>query len=56
MSTVFVFSWDHCKCEEKLEIVLMQNLRGQTKSIMVVSEVACLVYSHISTLLIPHDG
>ena len=30
---VFVFSWDHCKSQEKLEI-----LGGQTKSIMVFYE------------------
>ena len=36
----FVFSWDHCKSQEKLETMLMQNLGGQTKSIMVFSEVA----------------
>ena len=37
---VFVFSWDHCKSQEKLETMLMQNLGGQTKSIIVFSEVA----------------
>ena len=36
----FVFSWDHCKSQEKLETMLMQNLGGQTKSIMVFFEVA----------------
>ena len=40
MSIVFVFSWDHCKSQEKLKTMLMQNLGGQTKSIMVFSEVA----------------
>ena len=33
-----MFSWDHCKSQEKLET--MQNLGAQTKSIMVFSEVA----------------
>ena len=27
----FVFSWDHCKSQEKLETMLMQNLGGQTE-------------------------
>ena len=36
----FVFSWDHCKFQEKLDTMLMQNLEGQTRSIMVFSEVA----------------
>ena len=40
MSIVFVFSWDLCKSQEKLETMLMQNLGGQTKNIMVFSEVA----------------
>ena len=40
ISIVFVFSWDHCKSEQKLETMLMQNLGGQTKSIMVFSKVA----------------
>ena len=40
ISIVFVFSWDHCKSQEKLETMLMQNLGGQTKSIMVFSGVA----------------
>ena len=28
ISIVFVFSWDHCKSQEKLETMLMQNLGG----------------------------
>ena len=40
INIVFVFSWDHCKSQEKLETMLMQNFGGQTKSIMVFSEVA----------------
>ena len=40
ISIVFVFSWGHCKSQEKLETMLMQNLGGQTKSVMVFSEVA----------------
>ena len=40
ISIVFVFSWGHCKSREKLETMLMQNLGGQTKGIMVFSEVA----------------
>ena len=35
---VFVSSWDHYKSQEKLETMLMQNLGGQTKIIMVFSE------------------
>ena len=35
---VFVFSWDHCKSQEKLETMLMQNFGAQTKSIMAFSE------------------
>ena len=37
---VFVFSSDHCNSQEKLKTMLTQNLGGQTKSIMVFSEVA----------------
>ena len=44
ISIVFVFSRHHCKAQEKLETMLMQNFGGQTKSIMVFSEVA---YSNI---------
>ena len=40
ISIVFIFSWDHCKSLEKLETMLMQNLEGQKKSIMVFSELA----------------
>ena len=36
----FVFSWDHCKSQGKLETMLTQNLGVQTTSIMVFSEVA----------------
>ena len=44
ISIVFVFSWDHCESQEKLETMLMQNFGGQTKSIMIFSEVAyCLL-------------
>ena len=38
--SVFVFSWDQCKSHEKQETMLMQNLEGKRKSIMVFSEVA----------------
>ena len=40
ISIVFVFSWGNFKSQEKLETMLMQNMGGQTKSIMVFSEVA----------------
>ena len=40
ISIVFIFSWDHFKSQEKLDTMLIQNLRGQTKSVMVFSEVA----------------
>ena len=40
ISIVFVFSSDHCKLQEKLETMFTQNLGGQTKSVMVFSEVA----------------
>ena len=40
MSIVFVFSWDYPISQEKLKTMLMQNLGGQTKNIMVFSEVA----------------
>ena len=33
---VFGFYWNHRKSQEKLETMLMQNLGGQTKSILVV--------------------
>jgi len=36
---VFIFSWDHCKSQEKLETILMQNFGGQTKSIIVLLKV-----------------
>ena len=48
-SIVFVSSWDHSKSQEKLETMLMQNLAGQTKSIMVFSEVAYFRYSLIAS-------
>ena len=35
---LFVFPWDHS--QEKLETMLIQNLGGQTKSILVFSKVA----------------
>ena len=34
ISIVSSFSWDHCKCQEKIKTMLMQNFGGQTKSIM----------------------
>ena len=40
ISIVFVFSWGLCNSQEKLETMLMQNLGGQRKSIMVFFEVA----------------
>ena len=40
ISIVFIFSWAHCKSQEKLETMLMQNFEGQTKSIMVFLKVA----------------
>ena len=46
ISIVFVFSWDHCKSQGKLETMLMQNLGRQTKSIMVFSGVAYLFCLH----------
>ena len=42
------FCWDHCKSQEKLETMLIQNLGGQTKSIMVFSEVAYSPYLFLS--------
>ena len=51
ISIVFVFSWDHCKSQEKLETMLMQNLGGQTKIIMVFPEVAYDRYVRNSTEL-----
>ena len=30
-------SWDHCKSQEKLETMLIRNLGGQTKSIIILS-------------------
>ena len=58
---VFVFSCDHCNSQEKLETMLMQNLGGQTKSIMVFSEVVYLrihverAISRIKTFKILHN-
>ena len=49
ISIVFVFSWGHFKSQEKLETMLMQNLEGQTKSIMVFSEVAYMAFLLSST-------
>ena len=43
LSIVFVFSRDHCKSQEKLETMLMQNFGGQSKSIMVFSEMAYIL-------------
>ena len=28
INIVFVFSWDHCKSQEKVETMLMQNVGG----------------------------
>ena len=35
ISIAFIFSWDHCNSQEKLETMFLQNFEGQTKSIMV---------------------
>ena len=51
ISIVFVFSWDRCKSQEKLETMLMQNLGEQTKSIMVFSEVACRAATEFTYVL-----
>ena len=40
ISIVFVFSWNHCKSQGKLQTMLMQNLGVQTESIMVLYGVA----------------
>ena len=40
ISTVSIFSWDHCKSQEKMETTFMQNFEGQTKSIIVFLKVA----------------
>ena len=44
ITIVFVFSWDHFKSQEKLQTMLMQNLGGQTKSIMVFFEVVYIFF------------
>ena len=48
ISIVFVFSRDHCKSQEKLETMLMQNLGEQTKSIMVFSKMAYIKKEQIN--------
>ena len=40
MSIVFIFSWERRRFQGKLETMLMQNLEGQTKSIVVFLKVA----------------
>ena len=40
ISITFTLSWDHCKSQEKMETMLMQNFGGQAKSIMVFLKVA----------------
>ena len=55
ISIVFVFSRDHCKSQEKLETMLMQNLGAQTKSIMVFSRVAYSTATHHSKQLLSVD-
>ena len=57
ISIVFIFSRDHCKSQEKLETMLMQNLERQTKSIMVFSEVLFseVAYSCASMTSIEND-
>ena len=40
ISIVFIFPWDHCKSQEKVETMFMQNFGGKTKSIMVFLKVA----------------
>ena len=52
ISIVFVFSWDHFKSQEKLQTMLMQNLGGQTKSIMVFFEVAYIFFAIMHYILI----
>ena len=47
ISIVFVFSWDHCKSQGKLETTLMQNFGGKTKRIMVFSAVAYYGIHHV---------
>ena len=39
-SIVFIFSWDHCKSQEKMETIFMQNFGGKTKSIIVLLKMA----------------
>ena len=40
ISIVFIFTWDHCKSQEKLETTLLEKCGGQRKSIMVFLKVA----------------
>ena len=51
ISIVFVFSWNLCKFQEKLETMLMQNLGVQTESIMVFSGVAYISANNEAMLL-----
>ena len=34
VSRVFIFSWNHCKSQEKMETMCVQSFGGQTKGIM----------------------
>ena len=51
ISIVFVFSWDHCRSEEKLETMLLQNIGGANKEFMVFSEVAYFCLRSVFTFI-----
>ena len=44
---VFILAWDLQWSQERLETMLMQNLEGQTKSIMVFLRVALTTEMHL---------
>jgi len=44
---VFVFSWDHCKSQGKLETTLMRGFGGRAKRIVVFSAVAFYGIHHV---------
>ena len=50
MSIASSFSWDLQWSQEKTKTMLMQNLGGQTKSIMVFSEVAYVLKTKLCIL------
>ena len=48
ITIIFYFSWDDCDTQEKLETIVMQNVRGYTRCIMVYVKMVNTGISNIS--------